>query len=484
MKRGEIYEGTVERVDYPNKGIVRVRDEEEQVIVKNVIPGQKVRFVINKSKAGRKEGRLLEVTEKSPSEADRTLCSAFPDCGGCIYQTMSYPDQLEMKAGQIKRLLDSASDHPYEFEGIAKSPDRFGYRNKMEYSFGDDRPGGPLTLGLHRKASTYDVLTCTDCVIVHPDFNVIVDAVLRCFAENPLPYFHKIRHEGYLRHLLLRRSASYGDILVHIVTTGDKEYEKQFDEEAFRDMILELEKSGRLSGHISGIMHIINDSLADIVRSDETRILFGKDYFMEKVLGLDFKVSSFSFFQTNTRGAEVLYDTARNYIGDTRDKNVFDLYSGTGTIAQILAPACRKVTGVEIVEETVESARYNAKLNGLTNCDFIAGDVLKVLDDLTDKPDFIVLDPPRDGIHPKALPKIIDYKVDNIVYISCKATSLARDLKVLQEGGYRLVRAKCIDLFPDSQHVETVVLLRGEKVDSYVSIDLDVKELDRKKVKR
>ncbi|MDE6218934.1 MAG: methyltransferase domain-containing protein, partial [Lachnospiraceae bacterium] len=217
-------------------------------------------------------------------------------------------------------------------------------------------------------------------------------------------------------------------------------------------------------GKIVGVLHTKNDSLADVVQSDETVILYGQDYFYEELLGLKFKISQFSFFQTNTLGAEVLYETAREFLGDIsgegkHDRTVFDLYSGTGTIAQLLAPVTKKVVGVEIVEEAVEAARQNAALNGLDNCVFIAGDVLKVIDEIDEKPDFIVLDPPRDGIHPKALQKIIDYNVERIVYISCKPTSLARDLDVLLDRGYRMERAIAIDQFPWTGNIEVVCLL-------------------------
>ena len=214
-----------------------------------------------------------------------------------------------------------------------------------------------------------------------------------------------------------------------------------------------------LDGRIVGILHTYNDSLADVVQNDRTEILWGRDYFYEELLGLRFKISPFSFFQTNSLGAEVLYSTAREYIGETKDRVIFDLYSGTGTIAQILAPVAAKVVGVEIVEEAVEAARVNAQLNGLSNCSFIAGDVLKVVDELQEKPDLIVLDPPRDGIHPKALQKIIDFGVERIVYISCKPTSLARDLELLQGRGYRVEKAVGVDMFPWTGNVETVVLL-------------------------
>ena len=215
-----------------------------------------------------------------------------------------------------------------------------------------------------------------------------------------------------------------------------------------------------------------------MVQSDRTELLYGQEYFYEELLGLKFKISTFSFFQTNSYSAEVLYQTARDYVGDLggSDKTVFDLYSGTGTIAQLMAPAAGKVIGVEIVEEAVEAAKKNAAANGLDNCEFIAGDVLKVLDEVEEKPDMIILDPPRDGIHPKALPKIIAYGVEHIVYISCKPTSLVRDLEVFLENGYRVDKAVAVDQFPWTANVETVVLLSHKKADSYIHIDVEFGE--------
>ena len=278
-----------------------------------------------------------------------------------------------------------------------------------------------------------------------------------------------MRHEGFLRHLLVRKAARTGEILVALVTSsqapvggvigqpGDAE-EIRVLMEGFRTCLLELQERGELAGALAGILHITNDSLADVVQSDHTEILYGRDYIYEELLGLRFKISTFSFFQTNTYSAEVLYETAREYVGDLGGL-LYDLYSGTGTIAQLMAPAVDRVIGVEIVEEAVEAARENAALNGLENCEFIAGDVLKVLDGLSEKPDMIILDPPRDGIHPKALPKIIGYGVERIVYISCKPTSLARDLEVFLDGGYRVERAGAVDQFPWTANVETVCLL-------------------------
>lgn len=470
MKKGQIYEGIIERVDFPNKGIVFVPEEEQYVTVKNGIPGQKIRFMINKFKRGNAEGRLLEVLEKSPLETREPVCSIFPACGGCMYQTMPYEEQVKMKEGQIRRIMDPVVKGEYLFEGVKHSPKEFHYRNKMEFSFGDEFKDGPLSLGLHKKGSTYDVLTAGDCQLVHEDMDKILLCVLNYFKERNVSYYKKMQHVGYLRHLLLRRGDTTGEILVNLVTTTQEEY----DLTPLVEELLALE----LEGKIVGILHILNDSLSDVVKSDETRILYGQDFFYEKLLGLEFKITPFSFFQPNSKGAEVLYETVREYIGDIDNQVVFDLFSGTGTIGQVLAPVAKKVIGVEIIEEAVEAAKENAVRNGLSNCRFIAGDVFKVLDEIEEKPDVIVLDPPRDGIHPKALPKILNYGVDKIVYISCKMTSLARDLEMMQLAGYRVEKMTAVDQFCETVHVETVCLLSKLNAKQHIEVDIHMDELD------
>lgn len=470
MKKGQVFEGVIEKVAFPNKGHITV--DGKTVIVKNGVPGQKVRFSVNKVRSGRAEGRILEVMEKSPLECE-PVCPHFADCGGCTYQNLSYEEQLHLKETQVKELLDGAiRDFGYEyvFEGIKESPNHYDYRNKMEFSFGDEVKDGPLALGMHKRGSFYDIVTVDGCRLTDGDFRKILRATLDYFTELGTPFYRKLQHTGYLRHLLVRKAARTGQILVSLVTTSQMDA----DLEGWKETLLKLP----LEGSFAGILHTMNDSLADVVQSDRTEVLYGEEYFYEELLGFRFRISTFSFFQTNSLGAEVLYDTARSYVGDTKDQVIFDLYSGTGTIAQMLAPVAKKVIGVEIVEEAVKAAGENAKLNGLTNCEFIAGDVLKMLDTISDRPDFIVLDPPRDGIHPKALKKIIDYGVDRMIYISCKPTSLARDLEMLQGYGYRVERACCVDMFPWSANVETVVLLSQQKPDDHIEIEINLDEID------
>lgn len=448
MKKGQVYEGLVEKIAFPNKGIVTI--DGEKVAVKNTIPGQKVEFRISKKRKSKIEGTLLSVLEKAPNEV-LSVCPHFDLCGGCTYQNLTYTDQLALKAEQVKELLEAVVPGPLPFEGIKASPVQFEYRNKMEFSFGDEYKDGPLSLGMHKRNSFYDIVTVEQCQIIDSDYRMILTCVLDYFRSLGLGFYHKMTHTGFLRHLLVRKGAKTGEILIDLVTSSDTTVD-------LSPLVLDL-RGLELDGLIVGILHTTNDSLADVIRNDCTELLYGKDYFYEELLGLTFKISPFSFFQTNSLGAEVLYQTARDFIGDTKDKVLFDLYSGTGTIAQILAPVSAKVIGVEIVEEAVAAATENAKMNQLDNCEFLAGDVLTVIDSITDKPDYIILDPPRDGIHPKALEKIIHYGVERIVYISCKPTSLARDLVVFQENGYQVERCCAVDMFPGTVHVESVVLM-------------------------
>ncbi len=451
MKKGDKVEGIVESVSFPNKGTVMV--DGIKVTVKNTIEGQKIKAVVNKKRKGKVEARLQEVTEKSPEETDAP-CKDFGTCGGCLYQSLPHALQLEMKERQVKELLsDYGIDNCYE--GITPSPRVFGYRNKMEYSFGDPCMDGPLTLGLHKRGSIYDIVETDACQLVHEDFNRILSAVLRYFKERNTPFYHKRTHEGVLRHLVLRQGVKTHQLLINLVTSSQHELELG----GLVTVLTEL----NLDNKIAGIVHTINDQIADAVKVDDMKLLYGEPHFYEEILGLLFKISPFSFFQTNTLGAERLYSIVRDYVGDIDDKVVYDLYSGTGTITQMLAAVAKKAVGVEIVEEAVEAAKVNAELNDLDNCEFIAGDVLKVLDDLTARPDAIILDPPREGIHPKALQKIIDYGVDMIVYVSCKPTSLANDLRAFIDAGYQVERWALMDMFPHTTHVETVVLITKVK---------------------
>ncbi len=453
VKKNDIVDLYIEKTKFPNRGIAIF--DGAKIKLKGGIKGQKVKARISKKRKDNIEATIIDVIEKSPIEVD-SRCVHFGKCGGCSYQTIPYREQIKIKQEQVKDLLESVDLGDYEYLDIVESPTEFEYRNKMEFSFGDVEKGGELALGMHKKGKFYEIETVDDCQIVDKDFRDVLVTVLEYFREKKTSFHSTRRHEGTLRHLVVRKAIKGEEILVNLVTASDESLEL--------DELVERLKSLDLKSELKGILHTINDSLSDIVQSDESRILYGQDYITEELLGLKFEISAFSFFQTNSLGAEKLYSVVRDFAGDTEDKVVFDLYCGTGTIAQIVAPIAKKVIGIEIVEEAVDRAKKNAAMNGLNNCEFIAGDVMQKVNEIEIKPDIIVLDPPREGIHPKAIHKIIDFIPEEFVYVSCKPSSLVRDLPVFIERGYRVKKVQCVDMFPYTPHVETIVCLQKKSM--------------------
>lgn len=467
MKRNDIVEAVITDISFPNKGKGLVLDT--PITVKNTLPGQKVLARITKKRDGALEGELREVLSPSPLETEKG-CSHCDICGGCSYQHINYENENELKKNMVLKILKNAGIDDFEFEGLVPAPSESAYRNKCEFSFGDSEKDGDLALGMRKRGSFYEVVTLKDCNIVDNDFLKIIDGTLRFFTERGTKFYHKKRRDGELRHLVVRKAAFTGEILINLVTTSGYTFEPS----EYSKAMLELD----LDGKIAGVLHTLNDVISDVVQSDSTAVLYGNDYFYETLLGLKFKISAFSFFQTNSRGAERLYSVVREFAGDTSGKVVFDLYCGTGTIGQIMSEGSKKVIGIEIVEEAVKAANDNAVLNGIENCTFIAGDVLKKVEELEDKPDLIIVDPPRDGINPKAVLKIINFGAKEIVYVSCKPTSLARDLQIFEVNGYKVKKVKCVDMFPKTVHVETVVLLSKLNTKQHIEVELNLDELD------
>ena len=569
MKKGDIVQGVIEEYSFPNRGSFfhteEIKDAKgenvidtitRKVTVKGSLPGQTVKARVKKKKEGKADAILLDVVKNSPLETKKPMCNHFYSCGGCTYQTIAYDNQLKLKEQMVQDLLKDVIDfsgegeNAFKWEGIKGSPSQFRYRNKMEFTFGDEEKDGPLTLGLHRQYSSHDILGIDSCAIVSPVWNEILKFTQDFYRKLGVPHYNKRTHTGVLRNLVIRQSETDGSIIVNLVTTthhsidestrnipwhekrsetvdelqlpqyvagllsiGEPKpvgldaytshgYEKiNTKKKIVRDTRGKLQRvNGSFEDNVGngefeslsyynrivGVLYTECDTLADAIVPDTVTLLYGEDFLMEEVLGLKFKISPFSFFQTNTKGSEVLYSKAREYaleclnseslpleekvssakqMTDEVSENkkvgvIYDLYSGTGTIAQLMASVADKVYGIEIIEEAVEAARENAKLNKLENCEFIAGDVLKKLDEVEEKPDLIILDPPRDGVNPKALQKILSYGVESMVYISCKPTSLARDLEIFKANGYEPVKGCCVDMFPNTQHVETVMEIR------------------------
>lgn len=448
MKKRDIIEFEIGKMEFGGVSISQYGDR--RIKMKGGIKGQKVKAAVKRTGRGKADVKMVELLEKSPIETAE-VCPHFEGCGGCTMLSVDYAKQLEIKEEQVLELFEDAGIRGFEFLGVQGSPDNVGYRNKMEYTFGDEVKGGPLTLGLHKKGRHIDIQTVDGCMLVDSDFNTILKESLAFFQDAELPYYRVVNHEGYLRNLVVRKGIHTDEIMVNIVTSSQCE----FDMSKFADMINRLE----LKGNVVSILHTINDGLADAVQCDEMRILYGVDYLHEDILGLKFKISPFSFFQTNTKGAEQLYTIARDFIGDHSNKVVFDLYSGTGSIGQLMAEKAKKVYGIEIIEEAVVAANENAKLNGLDNCEFIAGDVKDTVKSLDVKPDLIIVDPPRPGIHKRAIKDICDFGAKEIVYISCNPKTLVDDLKDFIGYGYMTEKVKCMDMFPNTPHCESVVKL-------------------------
>lgn len=497
MKRKTEGTAVIERLDYPNKGRFTVTDADGSAVrgtIKNTIPGQTIHFRVFKKHKGRVECSIVETLKRSPLETRNPVCDIFGECGGCVYQMMPYESQMDMKSDMTKRLLEPVLSPDSVFDGIKASPREFGFRNKMDFSFGNEEKGGELRLGLHRKQTRYTVLNADTCKTVHPDMTKILTCVREYCLEKDLPIYNKVTHEGFLRFLLIRRSEATGEILICLAHTTQMSWDwtelgerlkglelnislntdSDFDQTETAPQEIEKEdtsgsqtdgESEKIEGNIVGFFEADDDSYGDALKPEEVRCVFGRNYMTEKLLGLEFQVTLFSFFQTNSGGAEVLYDVVRQYVKASSKLSekpvIYDLYCGTGTIAQVVSGEADKVYGIEIIPEAVEAAKENAKRNHITNCEFFAGDVLETLPSVVEKarPDYLILDPPREGIRPATLRRLMEFDVNNMVYVSCKASSFVQDMNVMKDYGWKIKRYAFVDMFPQAAHVEVVVLL-------------------------
>jgi tRNA (uracil-5-)-methyltransferase len=281
-----------------------------------------------------------------------------------------------------------------------------------------------------------------------------LSTILEYCRENDFKKYHIKLRDGFLRNLVVRKGINTGEVVANLITTSQVDHD-------FTPLVKKL-NSLNLEGELVGFIQTINDDFSDQVSCDEMIVYHGRNYFYDKLLNNKFKIDSLSFFQTNTKGAELLYSEAEKYIESANGKVVFDLYCGAGTISQSIAADAAKIYGIEIDSDAVERAKENAKLNGVKNAKFIAGDVLKEIDNIDQKADLIIIDPPRPGINPKALKKIAAANSKEILYISCNPKSLARDLKELEIHNYKLQKFKAVDMFPHTKHLEVITLLKKE----------------------
>ena len=448
MKRGSQVTIKIEKTEFPSVGISEF--EGKKLYIKGAFPGQTVKGTVKKKRDTYADVKLVEVLEKAPYEIEAP-CPHFGVCGGCSSQKLTYEKQLELLSDEVCELFEDKDIPMGMYLGVKGSENTWEYRNKMEFTFGDLEKGGELTLGMHMKGKSFGVLTVDNCMIVDEDFRKVLTLTVDYFRKQNLPYYRVMKREGYLRHLVVRKASNTGELMVNLVTTTQID----FDLSEYTEIL----KSQTYKGQLVSVLHTENNSFSDAVVPEKVNILYGRDYIIEELLDLKFKISPFSFFQTNSRGAESLYSIVRDFMGNGENKVVFDLYCGTGTIGQIAAHNAKKVIGLELIEEAVEAAKENAKLNGLDNCEFIAGDVAETIKQVKVKPDIIILDPPRSGVSPKALDYVIKFNAKEIIYVSCNPKTMVDNLETLLAAGYKVEKSKVKDMFPNTPHAETVVRL-------------------------
>ncbi len=452
LKRNDIIEVKIEDHCFPAIGIGMV--DGRKVQVKGAFLEEIIECRANQVRSDRAKGRYMSLVKKA-SYAVEPPCIHFGKCGGCISQQVPLPIQRNFKEEEVKKLFTQNDLDMGEYLGFTGEDEQYEYRNKMEFTFGDEVKGGELTLGMHMRGMKNSVINTPECLLVTTDFRKIHQYTIDYFRKKELPYYHVMRQEGYLRNFIIRRGVNTGELMVNLVTTTSID----FNLDEYRDGLLALE----LEDEIVSILHTENDGLGDAVNPDYVHTLYGRDFIYEKVLGLTFKISPFSFFQTNTKGAEVLYREVKELVEEKKSE-IFDLYCGTGTISQIVAGLGDRVTGVELIQEAVDAAIENASINELDNVSFIAGDVKDVIANLESSPDLIILDPPRGGVHPRALEYVKDFNADEIIYVSCNPKTLVMDLKYLNSHGYEIMKSKIVDLFPNTPHCEVVVKLQHRNV--------------------
>ena len=390
--------------------------------------------------------------------------------GGCNYQYYTYDEQLEIKVGHIKKELDRIIKYNYVFEEPVRSVKSDKYRNKMEFSFGNATKGGPIILGLHKQNSFHDIVEVDGLKLMDDNFNKIYIFCNEFCKKTGFDFYHRLDHIGFFRNLVIRKAEFTKQILVNIVTTTQiSQLEKEKFQKEFKEGLLALNLEDNFK--ITGILHTFNDNFSDMVISESETILYGERDLTEEIFGLKFKISPYSFFQTNSQTVEKLYGKVLEYLEKIENlkingATVFDLFSGTGTIGQIVSKKAKQVYGIELVPEAVEKADENAKLNNISNASFIAGDVFEKLDEFDNagiNPNILILDPPRAGIGEKTITKLIKYNTKNIIYVSCNPKTLVTDLIKFGEHGYKLIICSAVDMFPYTPHVEVVGLL--EKTD-------------------
>ncbi len=446
VSKGEELELQVESLAYGGNGVARL--DGFVVFVRRGLPGDTVRARVTKVKRGYAEATAVDVLQPGPNRVEAP-CVHFGTCGGCRFQDLAYEAQVAAKELQVRDALERLGGlSGFELGPAVPADSAFHYRNKLEYSFTETPDGAGL--GFHRAGRWDEVLELERCWLTTDLGNAVREAVRDWARAAAIPAYSQVTEQGYLRHLVFREGRNTGQALVVLVTAPGELREAEALIAALRQF-----------PEVRGVHWAVNDWPAEVTNLP-TRILWGEEAIEEEILGLRFRVRPNAFLQTNTTMCERLYEVATGYAALTGEETVYDLYGGIGTIGLVLAREALTVWGIEVSEESIACAVENAELNGIANTAFFAGEVAADLEELVSRsgrPDVVVVDPPRAGLSGKAVRRIAALGADRIVYVSCNPTTLAANAgELTREHGYRLERARPVDMFPHTPHVETVAL--------------------------
>lgn len=466
IKRGQEYEVSVDKLAFGGKGIAKLNGY--VIFVENAIPGQKVKVRITRKRQGFAEARVLEILENS-KDSVQPKCFHFGECGGCRFQNLAYNVQLEQKRLQVIESIQHIGGipDPRVFETIA-SPDKYFYRNKMEFSFGrnrwvtkleidDDSIMKPkdFALGMHVRGRYDKILDIDECYLQSELCVDILNRVKAFVLETKMPIYSTTDHIGFWRHLVIREGKSTGQMLVNFVTTSQGKCD-DFIQNLVKILVTEFPE-------ITTIVQNITDRKAEVALGEREIVLHGSGVINEKIGENFYQISANSFFQTNTSGAGLLYSKITEFADFSGNEIVYDLYAGAGSISLYISNKVKEVIGFEIVADAVKDANKNSDLNKISNCSFIAGDLKDTLEiDVAQKiglPDILIIDPPRPGLHEDVVEMVVKLSPQKIVYVSCNPTTFARDLKLICESGYKLIKVQPVDMFPMTPHIELVSLI-------------------------
>ena len=447
-----------------SKGIAVGRTEEgKTVLVSGAVPGDLVNVRVKKSKSNYYEAEMIEILEKSPFRVE-PKCIHFGVCGGCKWQNLSYEKQLDVKQDEVFNNIKRIGGlEDFETLPILGSEEHYFYRNKMEFSFSNARWltqyeisseenfGNRDALGFHIPGMWSKILDLKECLLQEDPSNAIRLAVKNYAVKNGLEFFDVREQKGFLRTMMLRQNSKGEWMVLFQLYREEQENRKNL----FEFLLSEFPQ-------IKTLIYCINSKQNDSIYDQDVQTYFGEGFLMEEMDGLQFKIGPKSFFQTNYKQALELYRKTLEFADLKGDEVVYDLYTGTGTIAQYVARNAKQVIGIESVPEAIEAAKEHAKLNGLENCTFYCGDMKAIFNDefLENHPkaDVLITDPPRDGMHQKVVEQILKLAPEKIVYVSCNSATQARDLALIKEQ-YKLVKILPVDMFPQTHHVENIALL-------------------------